>query len=119
MILKSKMSDFRLKMAVADVNLQPQFNIPINEKLKQLIEQCWSDDPNERPLIYEVFTKLDGVDIDELNDYIDEIKNATDHAKDMWHSILALEKEKNEFALKEKQQQISIQKLEKEKQELV
>lgn len=55
-------------------------NIPSN--MKELIEQCWSQHPSERPTFDEIFEKLksdysyspEEVDADEVEDYIESLK---------------------------------------------
>lgn len=64
--------------------IRPTFVTEVKESLKELIEKCWSENPNDRPTFDELFDKLSGnedegkyfldnVDVDELNFYINKI----------------------------------------------
>lgn len=60
---------------------RPEFPKSINQNIKELIETCWSDDPDNRPEFDELFQKfafdskyyLDGVDVEKLNSYVSSI----------------------------------------------
>lgn len=60
---------------------RPEFKRPIAKCYQQLIEKCWSDDPNERPSFAQIVEELknnpefitDTVDKEEYFDYIDYI----------------------------------------------
>lgn len=52
------MSLYKFNNKVVDEKYRPEFTVPIKESLKNLIEQCWSDDPKERPTFEEIFNKL-------------------------------------------------------------
>ena len=65
---------------IANENIRPVFRDPINKKLQELIVQCWSADPKDRPEIDEVLTKLadpdyflDDVDQDEVEIYLEDL----------------------------------------------
>lgn len=113
---KKKINLFQLKTKVQN-GLRPEFNFPIKKGIKKMIQQCWIENPKERPTFDELYRKLslsnedyflkfeanyeepkipedddddddgesesefnkkyclDDVDINELLDYIDEIKD--------------------------------------------
>ncbi|KAK8835859.1 hypothetical protein M9Y10_040415 [Tritrichomonas musculus] len=62
--------------------IRPTFDIPIKESIRDLIEQCWSGDPDVRPTSDELFNKLshdpnyylDDVDLEKINLYINTIQ---------------------------------------------
>lgn len=89
---------------------RPDFrDIKINENIKNLIIQCWSDDPKERPEFAEIFNKLaykisdnddenyflDDVDADCLDDYVSEIIEADDLVENQ-HEIIISQKQQIE-----------------------
>lgn len=55
-----KISDFDFQNQILTHNLRPKFDYdyPIKETLKSLIEQCWSEDPKCRPTFTKNFEKL-------------------------------------------------------------
>lgn len=63
---------------------RPEFPIPISEKMKSLITQCWSQDPKDRPSFDSIFEKLstdfsysdETVDQDEINEYLEILKES-------------------------------------------
>lgn len=67
--------------AITCVNKRLKFNTPIKNSLQNLIERCWSQDPNNRPTFNEIFNEvaynedfyLDGVDIQQIKNYIDKL----------------------------------------------
>ena len=72
-------------------NLVIKFKVPIKDEFKKLIEQCLSNDPNERPNFNEIYNKLknvnnkdfalDDIDVDEVNDYIELISKKCEEDK--------------------------------------
>lgn len=72
-ILSKVLSGYRPKL--------PNF---IPEKMKQLIEKCWSQDPKDRPSFEEIFKQLssdfsyfdEDIDEDEINDYLEILEEA-------------------------------------------
>ena len=61
---------------------RPEFKNPIKESYKNLIERCWSQDPEKRPTFTEIVNVLekpefitDLIDSSQFNNYIDYIKN--------------------------------------------
>lgn len=96
LLLKQKMTQFQLKNKIVN-GLRPTFNTPIKEGLKNMIQQCLLQNPNERPTFNELFNKLslsqpeellteddeekyllDDIDLDEFVEYIEEITEDTD-----------------------------------------
>lgn len=47
-----------LRDKIVKDDFRPTFNSPIKHSFRQLIERCWSKDPNERPTFEEIFNKL-------------------------------------------------------------
>ena len=37
---------------------RPKFTVPVKDKIRQLIENCWSKDPKDRPIFEEFFNLL-------------------------------------------------------------
>ena len=89
-----KIKEYEFKNKVANENLRPEFKFPIKKSIKNLIEQCWSNDPNVRPTFDEIYYKLsncknsdnderiseenyllDNINMDQFNDYIEKIAN--------------------------------------------
>ena len=58
--------------------LRPKIPEYVNEKMKELIEKCWSSDPSKRPSFEEIFSELsekyndyqDNLDEDEVTNYL-------------------------------------------------
>lgn len=55
---KGKMSLFQFNSKVINEKMRPEFTVPVKESLKQLIVQCWSDNPDDRPTFEEIFNKI-------------------------------------------------------------
>ena len=81
---------------------RPKFFTNVKKSLKNMIEKCWSNNPNDRPTFSEIYKKLslidddsndqnceedddddeglvnkccfDGIDVSEISSYVDEIK---------------------------------------------
>ena len=92
-------NDFEFAKQIIENKIRPKFTDPVKESIKELIEQCWSEDPKERPTFEEIFNKLafnledsvynvfedddqykyflDDVNIEEIFDYVYEIKENT------------------------------------------
>lgn len=88
-LLNGLLSDFNFRNKVVNENYRPKFNIPIKKSLKNLIERCWSADPNSRPNFGEIFDKLsnrdesedcfiDDVDVVEIKNYVEDITEILD-----------------------------------------
>ena len=97
-----ELTDYAFKQKVVEENYRPIFKDPIKKSIKELIESCWSSDPNDRPTFEELFNKLsfnneewiidvydgketeneydvnkyflDNVNADVVLDYVDEIR---------------------------------------------
>lgn len=78
---KGKMTLFNFNSKVLHENYRPEFKVPVKESLKQLIINCWSNNPTERLTFEEIFNLiafnrdfyLENVDEDEINFYVDDI----------------------------------------------
>lgn len=129
---EGKMSLFEFNNKVVGHNYRPQFNDHINPNIKELIEKCWSNDPDERPSFEELFKKLafeedkyylDGVNADELGFYTDYIMDDFVQDEEEVHFINAsiekvsreLDKIAAETKEMKKQQDKNLQSLEKMK----
>ena len=56
--LNDELTEFKFNEKVVCENFRPTFSVPIKKSFKELIEQCWSADPSERPSFEEIFHKL-------------------------------------------------------------
>lgn len=69
---------FNFLNRVAHRDLRPVFNESIKPSLKNLIESCWSKDPDSRPTFEEIFKKLaynsKDYDIDVFNDPVETVQ---------------------------------------------
>lgn len=66
----------------------------VNEKLQKLTEVCWSKNPDDRPSFGEISEKLrnedfflEGVDVDEISFYVDNITEITDSTEKLLDKI--------------------------------
>lgn len=77
---------------------RPIFDTNIQDKMKELIEKCWSQDPKDRPSFDDVFEKLstdfsysfEKVDNDEINEFLKILKenrNKNEHETEHKKSI--------------------------------
>ena len=85
-----KVNDFRFRKAIVDKNLRPKFTVPVKKPIQELIEKCWSKNPDFRPSFKEIFedlTNLDDIennclledaDIEEVKLYIEDISEVSD-----------------------------------------
>ena len=55
---RGQINEFQLNQKIIDENYRPEFTVPINSKLKKLIEKCWSKDPNDLPSFEKIFKIL-------------------------------------------------------------
>lgn len=53
-----KMTPFAFFNKVVSEKIRPEFKVPIKESFRQLITQCWSDKPENRPSFEEIYSKL-------------------------------------------------------------
>lgn len=99
-LVEGQVSTLQFGQKVVDENYRPKFTVPIKKSFQNLIEKCWSKDPDERPTFQDIFEKLtenfwssiytqkeetsddddseenyclDDVDFDEVRSYIDSI----------------------------------------------
>ena len=90
-----KMALYQFHQKVVEQEYRPSFEdcFPVNPALKELIQQCWSAKPEDRPSFEEIFNELssdltyfiEDVDTNEIRDYISDIKEEDDRPKN--HSI--------------------------------
>lgn len=114
-----KMAEFIFTNKVVNENYRPKFTVKIKESLKALIEQCWSADPKDRPTFIELYNKLafneddmdgsissidgkyylDGVDVDAILSYIDEISATFQYTipPEMKEKLKIIEKEQEKL----------------------
>lgn len=82
---KGNLTDFDFRIKVVNESYRPKFEYSIKETLKELIENCWSNEIESRPNFGEIFEKLtnkenfiDDVDIDEVDAYVQDITEIRD-----------------------------------------
>ena len=101
--------------------IRPKFDFPIKKEFKTMIENCWSEKPQERPTFEEIFNKLaliknndsedddhfsvkkfclDDVDYDELFSYVESILHFSLIGDESFHSCLNLSSIKLPSSLK-------------------
>lgn len=96
------MTHFSFLKKVTNENLRPEFKVPIKESFKNLIIQCWSEKPENRPSFEDIYNKLtsinndvldykhekncilDDVDEDEILYYIEKIKTNSNIDDDIY-----------------------------------
>lgn len=107
-----QLTEFQLNEKVVNEDYRPEFTVPIKQSHKQLIEQCWAKDPNQRPTFEEIFNKLgfnrdinakfdlfkettdaddyylNEVDTEELLSYIDEINESDAFSNDLSKKVI-------------------------------
>ena len=107
-----QLTEFQLNEKVVNEDYRPEFTEPIKLSHKQLIEQCWAKDPNQRPTFEEIFNKLgfnrdihasfdlfkemtdaddfylSDVDVEELLSYIDEINESDAFTNDLSKKVI-------------------------------
>ncbi|KAK8843776.1 hypothetical protein M9Y10_024848 [Tritrichomonas musculus] len=79
---RRRMNGIRKYRTIIDDGIRPTFDVPVKNSIKDLIEQCWSGDPDVRPTSEELFNKLahdpnyylDDVDVEKINSYINSIQ---------------------------------------------
>ena len=57
-LTKKELKIFQFQTLVSKNKLRPKFTTPVKEELRNLIEKCWSNDPNDRPTFKEIFNEL-------------------------------------------------------------
>lgn len=72
---------------IVDEDYRPQFTVPIKKSFQNLIEKCWSKDPNQRPTFGEIYEQLSSTF--ELSIYhLDDEKSTSSHEKDDDESLV-------------------------------
>lgn len=135
LLVEGVITPFQLEQQILKENMRPTFDVPVKESIKNLIQKCWSKNPNERPTFESIFKKLayncenvddsifneydydydendkyylDGVNVEQVIEYADSIK-----------SNFSLEEENKELKKKledaNKKNELSMNPLNKEK----
>ena len=81
LLLNGKMTPSIFNQKVVEEDFRPKFEFPINKSIQKLIESCWAKDPKERPTFEEIFKKL-AYNIDDLVDNIYEDNDIIDDDAD-------------------------------------
>lgn len=90
--LKNDSDYIKLQRKICDENYRPEFNVQLKKPARNLIERCWSQNPNERPDFDEILDLLinndvddngeckflDGVEMDLIEIFIEKIFVETD-----------------------------------------
>lgn len=79
-----KITQFDFYSKVIYENYRPIFKVPIEPALKKLIERCWDNNIETRPTFKEIFELLStnedyflpNINIDDIEDYIDELNSS-------------------------------------------
>ena len=115
-----EMKKSQFQRNVVKKNLRPEFKYPVKKEMQELIEQCWSKDPNDRPTFKEIFNKLtnrnrsyflDGVDEDEVDLYIEDITETTDPIEELHKQNAELEREIQQLSEENESQKSRIETL--------
>lgn len=113
--LGEKISPFAFSKKIID-GYRPKLSDGITQKMKDLLERCWSKEPRERPSFDEIFEKLssdftyfeESVDEDEIQEYLErfeDIKIEPPNEKEQ--KIESIQTELNELKEKVKSYQSS------------
>lgn len=89
---------YKFQISVVTENYRPKFEKPIKEEFKNLIEQCWSANPDDRPTFSELFSMLsnkeqdnkyflDNVDSGKVEEYVKSITKIDDRIEELNFSI--------------------------------
>ncbi|KAK8843730.1 hypothetical protein M9Y10_024797 [Tritrichomonas musculus] len=78
---KGKSATLKTLLRKISTGGRPEFTEGVNDKMKDLISQCWSQDPNQRPSFESIFERLstdfsfsdETVDDDEINEYLEKL----------------------------------------------
>ena len=144
-----KMSLFQFNNKIVNDKYRPEFTVPVKESIKKLINQCWSDNPSERPTFSEIFKKLafnleesvydvfegdeeykyylENVDVDDVISYAYDItENESNGSSTSLSEIRELKQKNEELSKKNKQienelknQKELIQKITKDNEQLM
>lgn len=128
-----KMSEYDFMNKIINKSYRPQFLTPIKDSLRELIEQCWSENPDDRPTFDEIFRKLanktgneeekdfllEDVDTTELNIYVEDVTKITDSTEKLLRKISELEEENKQLkSQNDNEQADKIEKLEENNRQL-
>lgn len=58
MYQSGKMTYFQFSKKVVEENYRPIFDLPVKKSIQELIEKCWSPNPEKRPSFENLFNKL-------------------------------------------------------------
>lgn len=100
----------RILYLVTNENYRPKFTKEIKDPIRNLIEKCWSSNPDERPNFKEIFNKLsgivgnddyllDGVNKEELNEYVKSITKIDDPIENLLHENEILRKQNQQLLI--------------------
>ena len=89
---------YKFQTSVVTGNYRPKFEKPIKEEFKNLIEHCWSANPDDRPTFSELFSMLsnkeqdnkyflDNVDSGKVEEYVKSITKIDDRIEELNFSI--------------------------------
>ena len=108
--------------------VRPQFKYHVKDNIRELIEKCWDDDPNERPSFKEIFEKLsniesddfllDDVDVNEVQIYLEDINNKYDPVENLLKEIEERQLKEEEIVKKFKENESELVKLRLENKQL-
>lgn len=81
---KGKTAGFNTIMKKITTGGRPEFTEGVQDNMKELITQCWSQNPNDRPSFDTIFEKLsseftfldESVDEDEINEYLANLEES-------------------------------------------
>lgn len=108
---KGELTEYELNQKIVNEGYRPEFTVPVKPSLKLLTEECWAQDPEQRPTFEEIFNKLgfnrdikehfdifneddvqdyylDNIDVDELLSYIDEIEENDAFTNDLSKKVI-------------------------------
>lgn len=116
-----EMTEDEFKNKVVNEFYRPSFHVPVKKSIKNLIENCWSTNPESRPTFKEIFRKLtlindndsscdcclDGVIIDKIISYVESIVDDDfyDSLKNHKNEFISIE-HFNSLCLREQQSEI-------------
>lgn len=105
-----KIKSFHLQNKICLEDYRPQFESEIKESFKELVERCWSKEPDDRPTFSELFKMLsnkddefdskyffDGVDVEKINQYFESITKIDDAIEELNHRIETIEKQNKQL----------------------
>lgn len=132
-----KMNEYSLTNKIVNENLRPKFKGPIKNSIKNLIEQCWSSYPDDRPTFTEIFNKLskikieneeeedddenddfllEDIDKDRVSDYVSSVTKVTDKIDELDQKIEELERKNKQIEKQKNQLEKNNSKLQNDKE---